>query len=107
MFEHEVNPENIKKAEFVVAIPSYNEADSIAFPVQQADKGIQSFFGNMQSVIINCDNNSNDGTKEIFLGIRTDTPKIYISTEPGIKGKGNNFRNLFKKIVDLDAKEWW
>lgn len=104
MFEHEVNPENIKKAAFVVAIPSYNEADSIALPVQQADKGIQSFFGDMESVIINCDNNSNDGTKEIFLGIRTGTPKIYISTEPGVKGKGNNFRNLFKKIVDLDAK---
>jgi hypothetical protein len=40
MFEREVNPEKIKKAEFVVAIPSYNEADSIAFPVHQADKGI-------------------------------------------------------------------
>jgi glycosyltransferase involved in cell wall biosynthesis len=104
MFEHEVNPENIKKATFVVAIPSYNEADSIAFPVQQADKGIQSFFGNMKSVIINCDNNSNDGTKEIFLGTKTGIPKIYISTEPGIKGKGNNFRNLFKKVVDLDAQ---
>ena len=104
MFEHEVNPENIKKAEFVVAIPSYNEADSIAFPVQQADKGIQSFFGSMRSVIINCDNNSNDGTKEIFLGIKTDTPKMYISTQPGVKGKGNNFKNLFQKIIDLDAK---
>ncbi len=104
MFEREVNPEKIKKAEFVVAIPSYNEADSIAFPVQQADKGIKSFFGNMKSVIINCDNNSNDGTKEIFLGIKTDTPKMYISTEPGVKGKGNNFRNLFQKIIDLDAK---
>jgi len=104
MFERDVNPDNIEKAEFVVAIPSYNEADSIAFPVQQADKGIQSFFGNMKSVIINCDNNSNDGTKEIFLGIKTDTPKMYISTEPGVKGKGNNFRNLFQKIVDLGAK---
>ncbi len=104
MFEHEVNPENIKKAEFVVAIPSCNEADSIAFPVQQADKGIKTFFGNMKSVIINCDNNSNDGTKEIFLGIKTDTPKMYISTEPGVKGKGNNFRNLFQKVIDLEAK---
>ena len=104
MFEPEINPENIKKAEFVVAIPSYNEVDSIAFPVQQADKGIRSFFGNMKSVIINCDNNSNDGTKEIFLGIKTDTPKMYISTEPGVKGKGNNFKNLFQKIIDLEAK---
>jgi len=104
MFEHEVNPDNIKKAAFVVAIPSYNEADSIAFPVQQADQGIQSFFRNIESVIINCDNNSNDGTKEIFLGIKTATPKIYISTEPGVKGKGRNFKNLFKKIVDLEAE---
>ena len=104
MFEHEVNPDNIKKAAFVVAIPSYNEADSIAFPVQQADQGIQSFFGDIDSVIINCDNNSDDGTKEIFLGIKTNTPKIYISTEPGVKGKGRNFKNLFKKIVDLEAE---
>jgi glycosyltransferase involved in cell wall biosynthesis len=104
MFEHEVNPDNIKKATFVVAIPSYNEADSIAFPVQQADQGIQSFFGDIKSVIINCDNNSDDGTKEIFLGIKTNTPKIYISTEPGVKGKGRNFKNLFKKIVDLEAE---
>ncbi len=104
MFEHEVNPDNIKKAAFVVAIPSFNEADSIAFPVQQADQGIQSFFGDIESVIINCDNNSDDGTKEIFLGIKTKTPKIYISTEPGMKGKGRNFRNLFKKIVDLEAE---
>lgn len=103
MFEKEVNPDNIQKAEFIVAIPSYNEADSIAYPVQQADQGIASFFGDMKSVIINCDNNSQDGTREIFLGIKTDTPKIYISTEPGIKGKGNNFRNLFQKIVDLEA----
>jgi glycosyltransferase involved in cell wall biosynthesis len=104
MFEYEVNPDNIKKAAFVVAIPSYNEADSIAFPVQQADQGIQSFFRNIESVIINCDNNSNDGTKEIFLGIKTAAPKIYISTEPGVKGKGRNFKNLFKKIVDLEAE---
>ncbi|MFW6147512.1 MAG: glycosyltransferase [Thermodesulfobacteriota bacterium] len=104
MFESEVNPETIAKTDFVVAIPSYNEADSIAFPVKQADKGIMSYFKDMSSVIVNCDNNSSDGTKEIFLSIKTDTPKIYISTEPGIKGKGNNFRNLFHKILDLKAQ---
>jgi glycosyltransferase involved in cell wall biosynthesis len=103
MFEPEVNPESVEKAELVVAIPSYNEADSIAFPVQQADRGIETYFGDRQSVIINCDNNSNDGTREIFLGIRTATPKIYISTEPGEKGKGRNLRNLFRKVVDLEA----
>jgi len=63
MFESEANPEQITKADFVVAIPSYNEADSIALPVKQADKGIGSYFKDMNSVIVNCDNNSSDGTK--------------------------------------------
>nr|MBC8176810.1 glycosyl transferase [Candidatus Desulfacyla euxinica] len=56
------------------------------------------------SVIINCDNNSPDNTKQVFLDTPTKAPKIYLSTDPGIKGKGNNFRNLFKKVVDLGAK---
>jgi hypothetical protein len=31
-------------------------------------------------------------------------PKIYLSTPPSVKGKGNNFKNLFQKVVDLEAK---
>lgn len=103
-FEAECNPENIKSVEMVVCIPSYNEADSISFPTTQADKGLTKYFGDKTSVIINCDNNSPDNTKQAFLDTPTDTPKIYMSTAPGIKGKGNNFANLFRKVVDLDAK---
>jgi glycosyltransferase involved in cell wall biosynthesis len=103
-FEREVNPENIKKAEMVVCIPSYNEADAISYPVMQADMGLDQYFSDMDTVIINCDNNSPDNTRQAFLDIRTKAPKIYLSTEPGIKGKGNNFRNLFEKVVELKAK---
>ncbi|HIJ58583.1 MAG TPA: glycosyltransferase [Deltaproteobacteria bacterium] len=103
-FENEVNPEKIKKAEMVVCIPSYREADSISYPVTQADKGLDKYFEENDSVIINCDNNSPDNTKQVFLDTPTKAPKIYLSTDPGIKGKGNNFRNLFKKVVDLGAK---
>ena len=103
-FENEVNPEKIKKAEMVVCIPSYKEADSISYPVTQADKGLDKYFKENDSVIINCDNNSPDNTKQVFLDTPTKAPKIYLSTDPGIKGKGNNFRNLFKKVVDLGAK---
>ena len=103
-FENEVNPEKIKKAEMVVCIPSYKEADSISYPVTQADKGLDKYFQENDSVIINCDNNSPDNTKQVFLDTPTKAPKIYLSTDPGIKGKGNNFRNLFKKVVDLGAK---
>lgn len=103
-FENEVNPEKIKRAEMVVCIPSYKEADSISYPVTQADKGLDKYFQENDSVIINCDNNSPDNTKQVFLDTPTKAPKIYLSTDPGVKGKGNNFRNLFQKVVDLGAK---
>jgi glycosyltransferase involved in cell wall biosynthesis len=104
MFENEVNPDNIDKVDLVVSIPSYNEADSISYPTQQANEGLMRYFPEKRAVIINCDNNSPDDTKAAFLNTPTSTPKIYISTPPGVKGKGNNFRNLFQKVVDLEAK---
>jgi len=103
-FEKEVNPQGITKADLVVCIPSYNEADAIGYPVTQADMGLQQYFGDMDAVIINCDNNSPDNTRQAFLSTETQTPKIYLSTEPGIKGKGNNFRNLFEKVIRLKAR---
>ncbi len=104
VFEKEANPENIKRAKLVVCIPSYKEADSIAYPVSRADEGLRKYFSEYESVIINCDNNSPDNTKQAFLDTPTRTPKIYLSTAPGVKGKGNNFRNLFQKVSDLNAK---
>ncbi len=104
MFEREVNPENINKADLVVGIPSYNEADSIALPTLQASLGIKKYFPDKQAVIINCDNNSPDNTKNAFLDTVTAVPKIYMSTPPGVRGKGNNLKNLFTKVTDLQAK---
>ncbi|MCF8062367.1 MAG: glycosyl transferase [Deltaproteobacteria bacterium] len=104
MFEKEVNPDGVDKADLVVCIPSYNEADSISYPVKQASEGLVKFFPEVRSVIINTDNNSPDGTREAFLNTPTERSKIYLSTEPGVKGKGNNFRNLFEKILELEAK---
>lgn len=104
MFDPEVNPEKIEKAELVVAIPSYNEADAINYPVFQASEGLFRYFPDKASAIVNCDNNSPDNTKDAFLNAPSRVPKIYISTPPGVKGKGNNFRNLFQKVVELGAK---
>jgi glycosyltransferase involved in cell wall biosynthesis len=103
-FQGEINPDSIKRAELVVCIPSYNEADSIDYPASQADEGLRKYFGEKSSVIINCDNNSPDKTRDAFLNTPTETSKIYLSTPPGIKGKGNNFKNLFQKVVDLKAR---
>lgn len=95
---------NLKQADIIVGIPSYNEADTIPFVAHQADLGLQKYFKDMKGVIINVDNNSPDNTKSAFLKTKTKTQKIYISTPPGIKGKGNNFLNLFKKARELKAK---
>ncbi|MFC1867133.1 glycosyltransferase family 2 protein [Thermodesulfobacteriota bacterium] len=104
MFESEVNPEKVEKVDLVVSIPSYNEADSIDYPTKQASIGLTKYFPDKRSVIINCDNNSPDNTKKAFLNTVTEVPKIYISTPPDVKGKGNNFKNLFRKVVELKAK---
>ncbi|MDY6971909.1 MAG: glycosyltransferase [Thermodesulfobacteriota bacterium] len=98
------NPENISSAEIIVGIPSYNEADSISFPTDVASRGLTSYFPDQKSVIVNVDNNSPDGTRDAFLNTPTKIPKIYISTPEGVKGKGNNFLNLFEAAVELNAK---
>ena len=101
----EINPKEIKETELIVGIPSYNEADTIAFVVKQAAEGLKQYFSKCCSVIINCDANSKDGTKEVFLNTPTgQIPKIYLSLPPEITGKGNVLRMLFHKACDMGAK---
>ncbi len=100
---HIKNPDKIKKADIVVGIPSLNEADNIDFVTQVIDKGLQRYFKKYDSVIVNVDNDSQDGTREVFLKTKTKTPKIYISTPKGVRGKGNNFINLFHTVQKLQA----
>jgi glycosyltransferase involved in cell wall biosynthesis len=104
MASFEENPQNIKRADIVVGIPSYNEAKTIAYPTTQASLGLLQYFDDKTSVIINCDNNSSDGTKEAFLKTPTEIPKIYLSTPPGVRGKGNNLMNLFARAAELKAQ---
>jgi len=92
----EENPRGVQAADLIVGIPSYNEASLISYPTQKASEGLIKYFGNKNSVIINCDNHSTDGTREAFMNTPTEVPKIYLSTPAGIRGKGNNFKNLFK-----------
>jgi len=98
------NPTRVTEAEVVVGIPSYNEADNIAYPTDVASRGLLESFRDKKCVIINVDNHSTDDTREVFLNTPTKIPKIYISTPAGVKGKGNNFRNLFEAAVELNAR---
>lgn len=102
-FEEE-NPEGVETAEIVVGIPSYNEADTIGNVVEVVDQGLETFFADRETVIVNVDNASPDGTGEAFLAVQTESPKIYLSTPEGIRGKGNNVLNLMQKSCDLGAE---
>ncbi len=104
MKSREENPHGITQADIIVGIPSCNEASSIPFPTQQADKGLVKYYSDRTAVIINCDNNSPDNTREAFMQTATTTPKIYVSTDDGVRGKGNNLLKLFEKALDLSAK---
>ena len=107
--------------EIVVGIPSYMEADNIDFVTKQIDSGLTKYFKNLKSAIVNVDNHSEDDTRGAFLSTETETPKVYISTSKGVRGKGNNLFNFFKfankqsslkaaMVVDADLKsiapEW-
>ncbi len=104
MFEREVNPQRVTKAEIVVVIPSYKEADSIAYPTKVASEGLTKHFPDKKSVIINADNASPDGTEAVFLGTETEVPRIYITTPENTPGKGWNFENAFRKSYLLEAR---
>jgi hypothetical protein len=47
------NPGNVRTADIIVGIPSYNEADSIAVPTDTASRGLETYFPHASSVIIN------------------------------------------------------
>ena len=101
----EINPDNVKAADIIVGIPSYNEAATIAYPIKQAAEGLKKYFSDYKSVIINCDANSTDGTKEIFLNTPTgNIPKVYLTLPPNLTGKGNVLKMLFYKAGELEAK---
>jgi glycosyltransferase involved in cell wall biosynthesis len=98
------NPDKVTRAEIVVGIPSYKESDSIGSVTGKVDEGLVKYFDRKDCVIINVDNNSPDDTKGAFMSQKTRLPKLYLSTPPGVKGKGRNIRNLFEAAVELGAK---
>ncbi len=93
-----------KRYDVVVGIPSYNESKTIGYVARTAGEGIQRYFPDAKGIIVNCDNNSPDDTKGVFLSTETRVEKKYITTAEGVKGKGNNFWNLFNFCKDVEAK---
>jgi len=104
MIYAEENPSGVTEVDLVVAIPTFNESANISTVTSQVDAGLVKYYPDLKSVIVVCDNYSLDGTREAFLGTDTKSPKIYISSAPGERGKGINLRNLFQKFESLNPQ---
>lgn len=102
-----------------VCVPTYNEVDSIQFIVNKIDRGLLKYTRNYECFIVNCDNNSKDGTGKKFKQINTENSKKVYICSPEI-GKGINLIKFFKfchendidYAMTLDAdvismEEWW
>lgn len=83
-----------------VGIPSYREADNIGFITSQVDKGlllVKKTFPQIRSAaIFNIDNESDDGTRDIFNRTKTVWEKVSLKTT-GKPGKGKNVIKFFQE----------
>ena len=106
----------IKEAEIVVGIPSYNNARTIGHVVRAVMAGLAKYFPKGKAVLINSDGGSTDGTQEEAQKVDIEDYRTILISHPvhplqrvvtpyqGIPGKGSAFRTIFEAARSLDAK---
>lgn len=107
---------DIKEADILVGIPSYNNARTIGHVVRAVQAGIAKYFPDKTTVLFNSDGGSTDGTTEVVGNtVIDDFGSILISrrAEPffkiaapyiGIPGKGSAFKAVFEMAQTLDVE---
>mgnify|MGYP001592495510 CR=1 FL=1 len=105
----------IKEADILIGIPSYNNARTIGQVVRAVQAGLIKYFPDKKSVLVNSDGGSTDGTMEvvqnttiedfqsILLYHRVGVLKI-ATPYHGIPGKGSAFRTIFEIADSLNVK---
>lgn len=106
---------DIRQADILVGIPSYNNASTIGHVVRAVNAGLAKYFSDRQCVIVNSDGGSKDGTPDVVLQaqiqdyqtilVRHPLYPIHKITTPyhGIPGKGSAFRTIFRIAEELQA----
>lgn len=82
----------------VVGIPTLNEASTIERVTRVVDAGLRMIPGNHR--IVNCDSDSTDGTRTLFLGTNTTTHKDSIVSDSPIQGKGTNVLAILASALE-------
>ncbi len=106
----------IKEADILIGIPSYNNARTIAHVVRAVQAGLAKYFHDRRSVLVNSDGGSTDGTMEVVQNTTIEDfqsillhhrvgPVVKITTPYyGIPGKGSSFRTIFEIADALNVK---
>ncbi len=107
---------DLRQADIVVGIPSYNNVRTIRHVVQAVQTGLSKYFPQFNSVIINSDGGSKDGTREAVLSTQIEDSHLLLLPTPlfpihrlsfpyhGIPGKGSAFRMIFQLAEMLQSK---
>ncbi len=108
--------EEIKAADILIGIPSYNNVRTIGHVVRAVIAGLAKYFPNARSVMVNSDGGSTDGTQEEVRRVGIEDFKTILTSHPvnpiqrlvtpyhGIPGKGSAFRTIFEAAKILKAK---
>ena len=95
----------IDKVDILVGIPSYNNAHSIEKVVMTSAEGLDMYYPQHKSIIINSDGQSQDNTVSIFKKARVPKGIGKRSCQySGDFGKGSALRAIFEAARILDAK---
>jgi hypothetical protein len=108
--------DEVKTADILVGIPSYNNARTIGHVVRAVQAGLAKYFPDRKAVLINSDGGSTDGTMEIVrneviedmssLLVTHRTEHLFRLATPyhGLPGKGSAFKTIFEIAHSLGVK---
>lgn len=108
--------DQLRHADIVIGIPSYNNARTIGHVVHAAMAGLSKYFPQFTGVIVNSDGGSSDGTRDVVLSSQLGDANLLMLSTPikaaqrlsfpyhGIPGKGSAFRMIFQMADELGAK---
>src|SRR5258708_3078642 len=106
----------LRNAEIVIGIPSYQNVQTIGHVVRAASAGLAKYFPGQTAVIVNSDGGSTDGTREAALSAQIEDARVLLLSHPlstvhrlsvpyhGIPGKGSAFRLIFGMARLLGAR---
>src|SRR4030066_787431 len=107
--------EEVKEADLLVGIPSYNNVRAIGHVVRAVTAGLAKYFAKTKAVLVNSDGGSTDGTQEEVRRVQIEDYKTILTSHPvspvhkivtpyhGIPGKGSAFRPIFEAARILNA----